>query len=148
METNGDPYESITSTPPTPSQTISEYHNEHHKKVDNSSKLLEKIANLYAERLLSDIILDVGGKEYAAHRLILCASSDVFQVMLMNQNWTESKESTIKLTEEDQCAKVFPDFLKYLYTGIIHLIAMWSFLLLYSLTNTMSEIWLFYALNT
>ena len=120
METNGDPYESITSTPPTPPQTISEHHNEHHKKVDNSSKLLEKIANLYAERLLSDIILDVGGKEYAAHRLILCASSDVFQVMLMNQNWTESKESTIKLTEEDQCAKVFPDFLKYLYTGIIH----------------------------
>lgn len=94
---------------------------EHEQQIDNSVKILEKIAGLYAERLLSDIVLEVGGKQYASHRLILCASSDVFQVMLMNPNWSESQEKTIILQEEENCAKVFPEFLKYLYTGIIHI---------------------------
>ena len=93
----------------------------HEQKIDNSVKILEKIAGLYAERLLSDIILEVNGKQYASHRLILCASSDVFQVMLMNPNWSESQEKTIILQEEAECAKVFPEFLKYLYTGIINI---------------------------
>lgn len=93
----------------------------HEQQIDNSSSVLEKIAGLYAERLLSDIILEVGGKQYASHRLILCASSDVFQVMLMNPNWTESQETKIVLQEEDDCARVFPEFLKYLYTGRIHI---------------------------
>jgi len=49
-------------------------------QVDNSSTVLLKIATLYAERLMSDICLVVGGTEYPAHRLILCVSSEVFQV--------------------------------------------------------------------
>ena len=44
------------------------------------SQIAVKIASLYAERLMSDLILEVGGRELPAHRLILCASSDVFQV--------------------------------------------------------------------
>ncbi|XP_054156266.1 BTB/POZ domain-containing protein 17-like, partial [Oppia nitens] len=91
------------------------------QKIDNSVKVLEKIAGLYAERLLSDIVLEVNGRPYASHRLILCASSDVFQVMLMNPNWTESQERTIVLQEAADCARVFPEFLKYLYTGIINI---------------------------
>ena len=66
------------------SETASEGHKlcdkEHEQQIDNSNTVLEKIASLYAERLLSDITLEVGGKQFAAHRLILCASSDVFQV--------------------------------------------------------------------
>ncbi|XP_071534102.1 uncharacterized protein [Panulirus ornatus] len=48
-------------------------------QIDNSGSVLEKIASLYAERLMSDIVLVVGQREFPAHRLILCASSDVFQ---------------------------------------------------------------------
>lgn len=48
--------------------------------MDNSRTVLLKIATLYAERLMNDICLVVDGVEYPAHRLILCASSDVFQV--------------------------------------------------------------------
>ena len=48
--------------------------------LDNSSTVLAKIASLYAERLMSDVILVVGGSEFPCHRLILCASSEVFQV--------------------------------------------------------------------
>lgn len=94
---------------------------EHEQQIDNSNTVLEKIASLYAERLLSDITLEVGGKQFAAHRLILCASSDVFQVMLMNPNWSESQETKICLQEDPACTLVFPDFLKYLYTGKLHI---------------------------
>ncbi|GFR29921.1 hypothetical protein TNCT_705241 [Trichonephila clavata] len=94
---------------------------EHEQQIDNSNTVLEKIASLYAERLLSDITLEVGGKQFAAHRLILCASSDVFQVMLMNPNWSESQETKISLQEDPACVLVFPDFLKYLYTGKLHI---------------------------
>ena len=48
--------------------------------MDNSRELLEKIAGLYAERLLSDVLLVVGDQQLPAHRLILAASSEVFQV--------------------------------------------------------------------
>ena len=49
-------------------------------QVDNSSTVLSKIAKLYADKLMNDVCLVVGGKDYLAHRLILCASSEVFHV--------------------------------------------------------------------
>ena len=87
--------------------------------MDNSSEVVTKIAGLYAERLMSDVILVVGKQELAAHRLILCASSEVFQIMLMSTNWTESSERKIVLKESPACEAVFEVFLKYLYTGKI-----------------------------
>lgn len=48
--------------------------------MNNSTSVLHKIATLYAEQLMSDICLVVGNKRYPAHRVILCASSEVFQV--------------------------------------------------------------------
>ena len=87
--------------------------------MDNSSEVVTKIAGLYAERLMSDVILVVGKQELAAHRLILCASSEVFQIMLMSTNWSESSERKIVLKESPACEAVFEVFLKYLYTGKI-----------------------------
>jgi len=87
--------------------------------MDNSSEVVTKIASLYAERLMSDLILVVGKQELPAHRLILCASSEVFQVMLMNKNWAEHEEKRIILKETPACQNVFEVFLKYLYTGKI-----------------------------
>lgn len=88
-------------------------------EVDNSSTVINKIANLYAERLMSDVILEVGTQEFPSHRLILCASSDVFQIMLMNPNWSESQGKRVQLVETPSGEAVFEDFLKYLYTGKI-----------------------------
>lgn len=48
--------------------------------MNNANSVLHKIANLYAEQLMSDICLVVGNSRYPAHRVILCASSEVFQV--------------------------------------------------------------------
>ncbi|XP_013137635.1 PREDICTED: BTB/POZ domain-containing protein 17 [Papilio polytes] len=88
-------------------------------EVDNSRCVLLKIATMYAEQLMSDLILDVGGVAYPVHRLILCASSEVFQVMLMNREWSECKKTRIVLQENPVAASVFPQFLKYFYTGQI-----------------------------
>ncbi|XP_015589909.1 BTB/POZ domain-containing protein 17 [Cephus cinctus] len=93
----------------------------HSIEVDNSRSVLLKIATLYAERLMNDICLVVDGVEYPAHRLILCASSDVFQVMLMSPQWSESQESRVTLQETPQCAAIFSEFLRYFYTGQIRI---------------------------
>lgn len=89
--------------------------------VDNSQSVLLKIANLYAEQLMSDLVLVVDGVGYPAHRLILCASSEVFHVMLMNREWNEWRESRIVLQETPIASDVFPGFLKYFYTGKIRI---------------------------
>uniref|UniRef100_A0A1B6D5W6 BTB domain-containing protein n=2 Tax=Clastoptera arizonana TaxID=38151 RepID=A0A1B6D5W6_9HEMI len=88
-------------------------------EIDNSNHVLLKIATLYTEKLMTDICLVVGGIEYPAHRLILCTSSDVFQVMLMDSRWSESREKRVVLQETLACSAVFGEFLKYFYTGRI-----------------------------
>ncbi|XP_028160328.1 BTB/POZ domain-containing protein 17-like [Ostrinia furnacalis] len=90
-------------------------------EVDNSKSVLLKIATLYAEQLMSDLVLEVAGVGYPVHRLILCASSEVFQVMLMNREWSEWRESRVVLQETPTAASVFPHFLKYFYTGQIRI---------------------------
>ncbi|CAF4817303.1 unnamed protein product [Pieris macdunnoughi] len=104
---------------PSTSSEKSDYIENEDLEVDNSQSVLLKIANLYAEQLMSDLVLEVGGVDYSAHRLILCASSEVFQVMLMNREWNEWRESKIVLQETPTAASVFPHFLKYFYTGQI-----------------------------
>jgi len=88
-------------------------------EMNNSSSVLHKIANLYAEQLMSDVVIKVGNNTYPAHRVILCASSEVFQVMLMNPEWNEWSSSVIELKEDPVCYPVFPSFLEYLYKGQI-----------------------------
>ena len=61
--------------------------------------VINKMATLYAEKVMSDIILEVGNSEYPSHKLILCASSDVFQIMLHDSHWSESNQKRIILGE-------------------------------------------------
>ncbi|XP_058789077.1 BTB/POZ domain-containing protein 17 [Phymastichus coffea] len=90
-------------------------------EVDNSRTVLKKIATLYAERLMNDICLVVNNIEYPAHRLILCASSDVFEIMLMSPQWSESQENRVTLRETPPCSAIFSEFLRYFYTGQIRI---------------------------
>lgn len=39
----------------------------------------------------------------------------------MNPQWCESQESRIVLQETPQCAAIFPEFLRYFYTGQIRI---------------------------
>ncbi|XP_017769342.1 PREDICTED: BTB/POZ domain-containing protein 17 isoform X2 [Nicrophorus vespilloides] len=87
--------------------------------VDNSDHVLKIMKNIYHDKRMCDVFLTVGKKEHATHRLILCASSDVFQAMLMKPEWSEWNESRVVLRELPQCEPVFHHFLEYFYTGKI-----------------------------
>lgn len=87
--------------------------------VDNSTKILKTLKHLYSDKQMCDVFFRVGKKEYGAHRIILSASSDVFQAMLMRPEWSEWCESRVELQEMSQCESVFSLFLEYFYTGKI-----------------------------
>ncbi|KAF7281551.1 hypothetical protein GWI33_004520 [Rhynchophorus ferrugineus] len=87
--------------------------------TDNSDNILRVLKKLWIDQNMCDIYIKVGNRQYGAHKLILCASSDVFQAMLMNSAWSEWKESHIELQELPICESVFSTFLEYFYTGKI-----------------------------
>ena len=91
------------------------------QSIDASAMLINKMASLYGDQDLSDIQIVVGHSIYYVHKLVLCCSSDVLRVMLTKPEWPESHRSKIALKEEPECIAMFPAFLRYLYTGIIHL---------------------------
>jgi len=82
--------------------------------VDNSPALLNKMAALCDNDELSDIELVVsaaGGESdakwtFKAHKLILCSSSDVLKVMLLNPMWRDSLQPRVEFEEEPECAQV------------------------------------------
>lgn len=55
-------------------------------QIDNSQNILKTIKNLYVDQIMCDVYLSVGSKVHAAHKLILSASSDVFQVFILCSN--------------------------------------------------------------
>ena len=76
-------------------------------------------ADLFNKPEFSDLRLVIGSQQYYAHRLILCAASDVFAKML-GSNWSESRSKELVLHEDDGCTgAVFQQFLFYLYSGSI-----------------------------
>ncbi len=75
-------------------------------------------ASLFKKPELSDIKLKVGDQTFYAHKLILCAGSEVFARML-GSNWAESNSSELELLEDEEGVKVFERFLYYFYTGSI-----------------------------
>ena len=91
------------------------------QKVDNSAAVIRKIAELCESSEMSDLQIIVAGKRYYTHKLLLCCSSDVFRVMLTNPSWPDAQKGEITLVEEDECVKVFHDFIRYLYSGFVHL---------------------------
>ncbi|KAK2146371.1 hypothetical protein LSH36_613g01018 [Paralvinella palmiformis] len=75
-------------------------------------------ASLFNKPQYSDLKLKVGQECFYAHRVVLCAASEVFSVML-NNGWAESKNNELVLHEEGACAKVFDRFLYFCYSGSI-----------------------------
>lgn len=75
--------------------------------MDNSHTVLLKIATLYAERLMNDICLVVDGVEYPAHRLILCASSDVFQVSVKMSTLDNKKNLMLQMSERKMNDEIY-----------------------------------------
>lgn len=80
-------------------------------------ELLNGVSDFYNNSKLSDINLTVGDQKYAAHKFLLSCVSPVFKQMLDDaNNWEESKETTIVLTELPECVETFGLFLQFIYS--------------------------------
>jgi len=104
-------------------QMSSLFDHDHGQIVNNSQAVLQKIASLCESDGLSDIELivccsdgDVTRRSFPAHKLILCCSSDVLKVMLMNPCWPDSSRPSIELHEEQSCVPVCCITLHYIDT--------------------------------
>ncbi|KAM3719426.1 BTB/POZ domain-containing protein [Dirofilaria immitis] len=80
---------------------------------------LNDFTKYYNNSHLSDVALLVGDEIYAAHRIILTKSSEVFDQML-SKKWNGDKKE-LELVEDLSCQPVFPAFLRFLYCNHVFL---------------------------
>ncbi|KAK3576493.1 hypothetical protein CHS0354_034168 [Potamilus streckersoni] len=89
--------------------------------VKNDTQFIQRFRELYNSEVFSDIILRVGNERFFAHKFMLITASEVFDAMLNEARWRESRQPEISLTEEEECQPVFSKFLRYIYTGSVDL---------------------------
>ena len=83
----------------------------HHRE-----QLIERLDTLRNNERFCDVIVEVKGKEFKAHKAVLAAASPFF-LTLLESNMRESNEHLIKVELEEATASIMEDVLKYVYTG-------------------------------
>ncbi|XP_066289713.1 kelch repeat and BTB domain-containing protein 2-like [Branchiostoma lanceolatum] len=78
---------------------------------------LETVGDLQNDGAFQDIILEVEGRRFPCHRLVLSAASPYFRAMFTN-DMAESRQKTVILQGLD--AGMFGEILSYIYSGILH----------------------------
>ena len=79
-------------------------------------QLTDRLEILRNNERFCDVIVEVKGKEFKAHKAVLAASSPFF-LTLLESNMRESNEHLIKVELEEATASIMEDVLKYVYTG-------------------------------
>ncbi|XP_022092393.1 kelch-like protein 22 [Acanthaster planci] len=86
--------------------------------------LINCVSPLFKNPRLSDVTLKVGPFVFHAHKLILCAWSEVFR-SLLGERWAAGSPSdepeVHTLNEHKVCEEYFEDFLRFLYTEEVDL---------------------------
>jgi len=86
-----------------------------HPETDNL--VLDNYKSLLDNGKLSDVVLQVRGKEFRAHKTILAAGSKVFAAMFENKATKEARESRVDITDIEP--EVFERLLNYIYSGAV-----------------------------
>jgi speckle-type POZ protein len=81
------------------------------KPLQNLNSQLEK---MLTNQTLTDVTLKAKDREFKAHKVVLAATSPVFEAMF-KESYKEHKDSYVNI--EDIDINVFEVFLRYLYTG-------------------------------
>ncbi|XP_069131201.1 BTB/POZ domain-containing protein 17-like [Argopecten irradians] len=92
-----------------------------HALIEDKDDFIHRFRTLYNSETFSDIVLVVGDNRFFAHKILLVTASEVFEAMLSEARWQESNQNEVCLTEDEECVSVFPDFLKYIYSGSVEL---------------------------
>ncbi|XP_066287425.1 kelch repeat and BTB domain-containing protein 8-like [Branchiostoma lanceolatum] len=77
---------------------------------------LGTVGDLQKAGVLQDVILEVEGRQFPCHRLVLSAASPYFRAMFTN-GMAESRQKTVVLKGLD--ADVFAEIVSYIYTGTL-----------------------------
>ncbi|KAF0294582.1 BTB/POZ domain-containing protein 17 [Amphibalanus amphitrite] len=111
----------LPGTPPSPSHSSEPKEEDASAsfEVNSTESVCQRMVTLLEQGTMSDVTLLVGAAQYRVHKVVLCASSDVFQVMLSSPNFSDSRQSEVRLQEEPAVAAVFPAMLRFLYSGRI-----------------------------
>ncbi|XP_033117321.1 kelch-like protein 11 [Anneissia japonica] len=88
------------------------------KENDQAAKVLEKLRQYRNDDKYCDMVLQVEGKEFKAHRNVLAACSPYFDTMC-NSGWEEDRRRAAVI--EGTTADAMEHILNYMYTGSISL---------------------------
>ncbi|XP_078661583.1 kelch-like protein 18 [Branchiostoma floridae x Branchiostoma belcheri] len=78
---------------------------------------LGTLGDLQRTGVLQDVVLDVEGRRFPCHRLVLSAASPYFRAMFTS-GMAESRQNTVVLQGLD--ADMFEEILRYIYSGALH----------------------------
>ncbi|XP_066291069.1 kelch repeat and BTB domain-containing protein 8-like [Branchiostoma lanceolatum] len=78
---------------------------------------LRTVGDLQKAGVLQDVVLEVEGRRFPCHRLVLSAASPYFKAMFTS-GLAESRQKTVVLQGLD--ATVFWEILSYIYSGTLH----------------------------
>eukprot|EP00058_Branchiostoma_floridae_P004247 XP_002589735.1 hypothetical protein BRAFLDRAFT_97786 [Branchiostoma floridae] len=78
---------------------------------------LGTVGDLQKAGVLQDVVLEVGGRRFPCHRLVLSAASPYFRAMFTS-DMAESRQKTVVLQGLD--AGIFGEILSYIYSGTLH----------------------------
>ncbi|XP_019639565.1 PREDICTED: kelch repeat and BTB domain-containing protein 12-like [Branchiostoma belcheri] len=78
---------------------------------------LGAVGDLQKEGELQDVVLEVEGRRFPCHRLVLSAAIPYFRVMFTS-DMAESRQNTVVLQGLD--ADMFAEILSYIYSGTLH----------------------------
>ncbi|XP_066268550.1 kelch-like protein 40a isoform X2 [Branchiostoma lanceolatum] len=77
---------------------------------------LEAVCDLKKAEVLQDVVLEVEGRRFPCHRLVLSAASPYFRAMFTS-GMMESRQKTVVLQDLD--AGMFGEILNYIYSGTL-----------------------------
>ncbi|XP_078656154.1 kelch repeat and BTB domain-containing protein 8-like [Branchiostoma floridae x Branchiostoma belcheri] len=78
---------------------------------------LGTVGDLQKEGELQDVVLEVEGRRFPCHRLVLSAASPYFRAMFTS-DMAESRQNTVVLQGLDP--DIFEEILSYIYSGTLH----------------------------
>ncbi|XP_019630540.1 PREDICTED: uncharacterized protein LOC109474632 [Branchiostoma belcheri] len=87
------------------------------KSTSYQHGFLGAVGDLQKEGELQDVVLEVEGRRFPCHRLVLSAASPYFRAMFTS-DMAESRQQTVVLQGLD--ADMFEEILSYIYSGTLH----------------------------
>ncbi|XP_078597465.1 kelch repeat and BTB domain-containing protein 2-like [Branchiostoma floridae x Branchiostoma japonicum] len=107
----------MAAADPTPEPHVSAVRPRFYQDESYLHGFLGTVSDLQKAGVLQDVVLEVEGRRFPCHRLVLSAASPYFRAMFTS-DMAESRQKTVVLQGLD--AGMFGDILSYIYSGNLH----------------------------